>query len=82
MGAMLRLVKRVRYRVRLLYREPTYELAAGRVREPYSATYLVDANSSDEAREVALLRFRQVERLSSVSWVREVVGCEIALAAG
>jgi hypothetical protein len=60
------------YRVTIYYREPTYELAAGRRAEPYSWTFEVEAFSADSARREALREFDELARISSVGWVRRV----------
>ena len=66
-----------RYRVVVSYREPAYEERTGRREAPYRWTYLVVAASEEEARRRALSEFREVSRLSSVGWWREVVAVEV-----
>ena len=71
---------RSEFRVRILYREPTYqshqEGREGRKR-PYRWTYVVEAQCSEDAKAQAMDEFRQVERLSSVGWSREITDIEI-----
>lgn len=65
------------YRVRILYREPSYERRAGAKREPYRWTYEVPASSQDQAVDCAVAEFHRMARLSSVGWVREIVAIEV-----
>lgn len=60
------------YRVTIYYREPTYELATGRRREPYSWTFEVESHSVEAARREAMREFDELARISSVGWVRRV----------
>ena len=61
------------YRVRVTFREPTWELVHGASgRAPFHWTHDVLAPSSDEARLRALRHFRRLEVESGVGWVREV----------
>jgi hypothetical protein len=66
-----------KYRVVVSYREPAYEERTGRRETPYRWTYAVIAESEEQARGRALREFREVSRLSSVGWWREVVGIEV-----
>ena len=67
-----------RFRIKLQYREPTYELTAGRKAEPYSGgSFEITASHAVEALQIALDRFESLQRLSNVGWVREVVRIEI-----
>ena len=69
-----------RFRIALKYREPTYELGAGRKPEPYSGGSVeIVALDAAEALGIALRRFDEMQRLSSVGWMREVVHIEIDL---
>lgn len=71
---------RAQYRVRILYREPTYEMYAGPKKDPYQWTYPVPMEATTPptvATAQALAEFREMERRSSVSWVREVVAVEL-----
>ena len=62
------------YRVRIEYREPTYELRTGPKPAPYRWTYEIVATSTGEASAAALSEFRTMATLSSVGWTRQVVG--------
>ena len=62
-----------RYHVRIEFRELTYELRAGPKPEPYLFGYDVEAASESEAKQSALLEFRETARLSSVAWIRQVL---------
>jgi hypothetical protein len=65
------------YRVRIDYREPTYEARVGPKRTPYTWTYEVVAPNEKEAAQIALREFRETARVSSVGWLREVVGIQV-----
>ena len=54
------------YRVRIYYREPTYEERAGSKDRPYRGAFTVEAADEGEAREKALEEFKRMERLSGV----------------
>ena len=69
------------YRVEIQYREPTYERATGNQPKAYSWTYVIRADTEDEARAWAVNEFKRIERLSSVGWIREIVGMNVSLAA-
>lgn len=73
-------VQRRAYHVRILYREPTYELEAGAKKDPYSWTYRIEADTEEAAIARALSDFREMERHSSVGWVRVICGTEVSLA--
>ena len=62
------------YRVVIHYREPSYESRHGRKDEPYRWTFQVRARSDDDAVDFAVAEFEEIERKSSVSWTREIVG--------
>ncbi|MHB8876279.1 MAG: hypothetical protein ACYC8T_21515 [Myxococcaceae bacterium] len=68
------------YVVEIRYREPTYEVRAGHKDEPYSWRYRISAGNEDEARARALGQFAALADLSSVGWVREVIGVTVLLA--
>lgn len=72
-----RLCDATTYRVRVQYREPTYELRHGEKREPFHWVYEIVAGSEAEAAESALREFHWTTRASSVGWVREVVGVHV-----
>lgn len=65
------------WRVRIQYREPTFEARIGRVGPPYEWTYEVSAPDSESAIGAALRRFTTVAEASQVRWVREVVGVQV-----
>ncbi len=60
------------YAVRIAYREPTYELRAGRKKYPYFSHYLIRTGTREEAVDWALSSFYGQARTSWVSWVRVV----------
>jgi hypothetical protein len=62
-----------RYHVRIEFREPTYELRAGTKPEPYLFGYDLEAPSESEAQQSALMEFREMAKLSSVAWIRQVL---------
>lgn len=67
-----------RFRVALKYREPTYELGAGRKPEPFNGGSVeIVARDAVEALRLVLQRFDDAQRLSSVSWVRKVVRIQV-----
>jgi hypothetical protein len=76
-----RMITRSRFRVRILYREPTYELVRGFARDPYSWTHELEAASLDRAREEALSVFSRAGADSNVGWVREVVRVDVEVLA-
>jgi hypothetical protein len=62
-----------RYTVRIEFREPTFEAATWRREEPFTWTDDdVLARDEDEARRLAVWRFKQLAALSSVGWIREI----------
>jgi 1,2-phenylacetyl-CoA epoxidase PaaB subunit len=67
------------FRVEILYREPTYEMRAGRKAEPYRWVFRVRAESRATAINAATEEFRRLEASSSVSWVREIVDIRVLL---
>jgi hypothetical protein len=73
----MRIAPGTRYQVVVSYREPGYEERVGPRATPYRWTYAVVAENEEEARATALREFREVSRLSSVGWWREVVGVEV-----
>jgi hypothetical protein len=66
------------YVVEIQYREPTYEARHGRRANPYRFRYRIEAASSADARELALVEFARVTAMSSVGWPRDIVGVAIA----
>ena len=65
------------YKVTVRYREPTYEARNTPRRDPFRWTYTLSAEGEDQARRRALHEFREVTRLSSVGWSREVVAVDV-----
>ncbi|MGI5863849.1 MAG: hypothetical protein ACOX6T_17585 [Myxococcales bacterium] len=65
------------FAVTILYREPTYELQTGRVRE-YSSCFIVHAADERQAAGHAVARFKLFEALSNVGWAREIVRVEVS----
>ena len=63
--------------VRVEYREPNYEPDDAPTRAPYDWTYRVTAASEEAAINESLAQFREMERLSSVGWGREVCGVHV-----
>ena len=66
------------YEVVIYYREPVYELRAGRKAEPYKAAYQVRAQKKEEAVETAVRIFREQEQGSHVAWQRVIERIEIS----
>lgn len=62
------------FRITIYYREPTYELVAGRKKHPYSWTWEVVAQDESAARAQAMRQFEDLARRSSVGWVRRIEG--------
>jgi hypothetical protein len=61
------------YVVCIEFREPTYELVTEPRLEPYTWTVKdIVAHDEEEARVVAVDRFRSLAALSGVGWVREI----------
>ncbi len=71
-------VRRRAWLVRILYREPTYELESGPKKDPYSWTYRIEAETEERAISMALDEFRMMERQSSVGWIRVICGTEVS----
>jgi len=68
---------RTEYRIRILYREPSYARHAGHQARDYRWTYNLMASNLHQAKAMAEAEFRKMARLSSVGWTREIT--EIAL---
>ena len=64
--------------VTIAYREPTFELHGGRGPTLYSGTFVVVAETEDDAVRVALGEFRRLEALSWVGWSRDVESLSVA----
>ena len=68
-----------RYVVCIEFREPTYEMATTVVhKEPFTWTHDVEALDEEEARLVAIERFRSLAALSGVGWVREIEAVRVS----
>ncbi len=65
------------YRVRILYREPTYELRAGGQRESYLFDRIVKASGHEDALRTVMAEFRETKGASGVGWVRVVTRVEV-----
>ncbi|HEY3449561.1 MAG TPA: hypothetical protein VGK67_24625 [Myxococcales bacterium] len=76
MGEVVSLFQQ-RFRVRVLYREPTYAATTGREPRTYSGTFEVSARTAQQAGDAALRQFEKIERQSGVGWAREVVDLQI-----
>jgi hypothetical protein len=63
--------------VRIEYREPTYRSPAGPRPVPYSWIFVVHARSEQAAISGAIAWFKDMARLSSVGWVREIVSAVV-----
>jgi hypothetical protein len=70
-----------RFRVKLLYREPTYELRTG-VPRTYALELQVDAASETDARARAQRQLFTRSAMSGVGWVPEVVSAQVMLEGG
>lgn len=69
-----------RYTVCIAFREPTYEAATYPRAEPFTWTLKdVPARDEDEAKQVAVFRFRELAALSSVGWIREIESVRVVL---
>lgn len=69
------------YVVCIEFREPTYELVTAPRNEPYTWTIKdLVASDEDEARTVAVGRFRHLASLSGVGWVREIENVRVSQA--
>lgn len=67
------------YVVCIEFREPTYELVTEPRTEPYTWTLKdVVARDEEEARAVAVSRFRTLASLSGVGWVREIEAVRVS----
>lgn len=58
--------------VTIAYQELTFELHGGRGPTLYSCTFIVVAETEDDAARLALQEFRRIEALSWVGWSRDV----------
>ena len=63
--------------VEIHYREPGYEARHGARDEPFRFRYRIHAGSADSARWLALDEFRRITELSSVGWIRDVIGVDV-----
>jgi hypothetical protein len=67
--------------VEVRYREPGYEARNESGPKPYRFRYRIKATSEANAASQALAEFRAITALSGSGWVRDVIGCDVALAA-
>lgn len=68
-----------RYVVCIEFREPTYELGDTPREEPFTWTLKdVEARDEEEARVVAVDRFKTLAALSGVGWVREIEAVRVS----
>ena len=65
------------YKIRIHYREPSYERRHGSKKRPYHWTYSITATNPEEAKRRAVAEFEEIERLSSVGWGRKIVMIEL-----
>ena len=72
-GSVVQPLRLRQYRVVIEYREPTYATYAGSAPKTYRGTFVVEAYSPEGAETLARQEFREVERLSSVGWSRDIV---------
>lgn len=63
--------------VEIQYREPGYELRHGARDEPFRFRYRINASGEDSAKWYALEEFRRISAMSSVGWIRDVVGVDV-----
>lgn len=69
-----------RYTVCIAFREPTYEAATYPRPQPFTWTLNdVEARDEEEARMMAIARFRKLATLSSVGWVREIESVRVVM---
>lgn len=67
------------YVVCIEFREPSYELVTTPRHEPFTWTLKdVVATDEEEARNVAVGRFRDLAALSGVGWVREIENVRVS----
>jgi hypothetical protein len=64
--------------VTIAFREPTFELHGGRRPTLYSGSFVVVAESEEDAVRLALAEFRRLEALSWVGWSRHVESLSVA----
>ncbi len=62
------------YHVLIKYAEPTYASHSGGQARVYRWTYRFAALSATQAEALAVKDFREMEKLSSVGWARDIVG--------
>ena len=62
-----------RWLVTIPYREPLFVLRTPGAPDEYVIAYQVAADSAEEARGVALVRFHELAHESSVRWAREPI---------
>ncbi|RMG14715.1 MAG: hypothetical protein D6729_13360 [Deltaproteobacteria bacterium] len=68
------------WKVYIHYREPTYAAYRGHApRDPYVASFVLEAPGEDAARERAVAHFKALYRYSGVGWVREIEAVTVRL---
>jgi len=72
-GSVVEPLQLRRYRVVIEYCEPTYATHSGSPAKTYRGTFEVKAYSPEGAEALARQEFREMERLSSVGWARDIV---------
>jgi hypothetical protein len=66
------------FQVRIFYEEPTFALHRNiPVKEYRGGTFYVHAPDELQAEDLAIAEFREQATQSGVSWVREIVRCEV-----
>jgi hypothetical protein len=68
-----------RWRVLLIYREPTYAAAREIDVRDYRGGFVVEAADPEEAIGKGRREFAEAAQLASVGWVREIVRVEVTL---
>lgn len=64
------------YHVRIVYREPSYELRRGRRDRPLDATFMVEASCPEDAQELARRELREESARRYVGWLQEIESIE------
>mgnify|MGYP007063807297 CR=1 FL=1 len=65
------------FKIKIYYREPVYELYHGAKEHPYHWTFRITASDPSQAQQKAIEDFKSMQRLSSVTWTREIVAIEL-----
>jgi len=69
-----------KFKVLIMYREPTFELRIGPKASPFTCTYNIKAVDETAAIAGAIKEFRMTASQSSVGWVRNIVSAEVIYA--